>query len=242
MTEMPSRYDYRTLLLSYVMSGMMDGDERVQRVAVEGMERIGRRHEEEERERERKEVGGGGNGKKFFAREAEQIQMGCDAELPRYPRPFTERPCAGSRTLIREHFSRVYHAILAEMRDREAAEQRRMAVGLLRNCLLFAEGHCTKVVEEVVRAVGEMVGIEMEVNGGDEESTSICLAMECCYLIGRFVYPSVWIEVVSEVVAGEMGRKAMDPAVWMGIVRHLVRGWVECGRMGGCGWVGQIVS
>jgi len=188
MTNMYERYDYKTLLLSFVLSGLQDEDTQIQSMTFEAMERIGTMHEKDEYNDLKKTL--------FFQEQAEEIKKRClgDDDHSQLPFPFTHRPCLGSRILIREHFSRIVHAAISELNDWKE-ECRKMAILLLRNMLIYSEEYCTQHTELLLSSLRPVMKSEIV----EERRT----ATECCRLIGKFVYPMVWIDYLSEIMYHE---------------------------------------
>merc|ERR1719228_1710814 len=74
MTNMQQRYDYKTLLLSYVLSGLQDEDTQIQRTTFDAIERIGALHEQDDYNDLKRTL--------FFQKQAEEIRkeyLGNDA-------------------------------------------------------------------------------------------------------------------------------------------------------------------
>ena len=122
---------------------------------------------------------------------------------------FTDRPCLGSRILIREHFSRIVRAALAEFGDWKA-KCREMAVLLVRNMLIYSEEYCTQNTELLLAALRKAIA--------DENLTVSQTAKECCMLIGKHVYPMVWIDYLSDLMYHEFELTHLE------VLRRLVNG------------------
>lgn len=188
MSRMPERYDYKTLLLSYVVSGLQDHNQDIQSMAFDNIERIGKMHEKDEYNDLKRTL--------FFQKQAEEIRrryLGDDDEFP-LPFPFKHRPCLGSRILFREHFGRVIFTALSELKDWKL-NIRVMAVLLVRNLLIYSEEYCTQHTETLLVALRKIIA--------DQNSVISQTAKECSMLIGKFVYPMVWIDYLSDAMFHE---------------------------------------
>eukprot|EP00485_Elphidium_margaritaceum_P008131 CAMPEP_0202693640 /NCGR_PEP_ID=MMETSP1385-20130828/7684_1 /ASSEMBLY_ACC=CAM_ASM_000861 /TAXON_ID=933848 /ORGANISM="Elphidium margaritaceum" /LENGTH=607 /DNA_ID=CAMNT_0049349337 /DNA_START=31 /DNA_END=1851 /DNA_ORIENTATION=+ len=192
MSDMPQRYDYKTLLLSYVLSGLQDDNESVQHMMFDGIERIGQTHQHNEYNQLKREI--------FFEQEAEQItkQHLADDDDDGHralPLPFRHRPCLGARVLIREHFARVVHAAIAELSDWKH-ECRAMALLLLRNMMVYAEEHCTQHTELLLTALHAFIC-------DDTNQALAHIAQQCCALIASNVYPLIWVHFLADIAQHE---------------------------------------
>jgi len=195
MTNMRERYDYKTLLLSYVLSGLQDESRGIQEKAFSAIEVIGTMHERDDYNDLKRTL--------FFQKQAEEIKMRVlgDDDHSNLPFPFKKRPCLGSRILIREHFSRIVHAALSEFNDWKS-DCREMAVQLVRNMLIYSEEYCTQNTELLLEALRKLVHDQ-------NEMVAEC-AKECCTLIGRYVYPMIWIDYISDLLFHESDRSLIE--------------------------------
>eukprot|EP01084_Bolivina_argentea_P286130 490800_1 len=189
MTNMPERYDYKTLLLSYVLSGLQDKNKGIQEMAFNAIEKIGKMHENDEYNELKKIL--------FFQQEAERTAkkyLSEDDDKFIYQFPFKYRPCLGSRVLIREHFNRIVHTALAELKNWKN-DCKQMAMLLVRNMLIYAEEYCTQNTELMLSSFHDFIN-----NNDIILSTT---SKECCCLIGKYVYPNVWIDCVQDLMYHE---------------------------------------
>eukprot|EP00484_Ammonia_sp_Unknown_P027417 CAMPEP_0197030588 /NCGR_PEP_ID=MMETSP1384-20130603/9801_1 /TAXON_ID=29189 /ORGANISM="Ammonia sp." /LENGTH=540 /DNA_ID=CAMNT_0042459973 /DNA_START=27 /DNA_END=1646 /DNA_ORIENTATION=+ len=195
MTNMPERYDYKTLLLSYALSGLQDANEDIQAMTFEAIEKIGKMHEEDEYNNLQREL--------FHQQQAEEITKRHfhgdddeDEEQQKFvlPFPFKHRPCLGARVLIREHFARIIHAALSEFADWKD-ECREMAVLLVRNMIIYSEEYCTQNAELLLTSLSRCVG--------DKNRILATVSRECCSLIGRYIYPMIWMDYLCDMMYHE---------------------------------------
>merc|ERR1712228_46025 len=190
MTNMMERYDYKTLLLSYVLSGLQDESKDIQTMRFDAIEKIGKMHEKDEYNDLKKTL--------FYQQQAEEITKlhfcGDDKEEFVLPFPFKNRPCLGSRLLIREHFSRIINAALSELKDWKN-DCREMAILLVRNMIIYSEEYCTQNAEI------SLVSLHQCVN--DKNVVLSAVSKQCCSLIGKYVYPIVWIDYLCDVMCNE---------------------------------------
>merc|ERR1712129_489371 len=192
------------LLLSYVLSGLQDESEDIQSVSFIGIEKIGRMHEDDEYNNLKKTL--------FYQQQAETITRshfnGDDKDTFALPFPFTNRPCLGSRMLIREHFARIINAALSELSDWKN-DCREMAILLVRNMIVYSEEYCTQNAETLLDALHRCV---------DEKNKKISsISRECCSMIGKYVYPCVWIDYLCDVVCNEFDCE------WIIVLQYLTR-------------------
>ncbi|ETO34811.1 hypothetical protein RFI_02275 [Reticulomyxa filosa] len=184
--EMPESHDYRTLLLSYLLSGLQDNNENIKNKSFIHIEQIGIKFEKEQQQEQMISY-------LFYLNEAEQI-IKKHFQTSKYilPLPFKHRPCYGSRILITEHFCRIFHAILQELTDWKS-DCRYLSLSLLRNCLIYTEEHITPKVPEILNALYNIMS-------NPEFNDMIEMSKECCNIIGKFVYPFIWIDFFKQII------------------------------------------
>ena len=196
MINMKERYDYKTLLLSYVITGLQDENKEIQQQTFQAMEKIGKMHELDEYNDLKREL--------FYQKQAELITKrhfyGDDDDEFKLPFPFEDRPCLGSRILIREHFGRIINAAINEFTDWKL-ECREMAVLLVRNMIIYSEEFCTQNAELLLKSLLPLIADENEIIRN--------ASRECCGLIGRFVYPLIWLDYLSDIVYHEFNDKSI---------------------------------
>jgi len=203
MTRMYERYDYKTLLLSYVLSGLQDECAEIQQMTFAAMEKIGEMHQRDDYNDLKRTM--------FFEKEAESIKRARDGddEPFEFPFPFKHRPCLGSRTLIREHLGRIIHAVLSELSDWKD-RCREMAVLLVRNMLIYAEEYCTHHTELLLSAMHRVIS--------DKNTILAETAQQCCTVIGKHVFPAIWLDFLADTLCHEYDIR------WVLVLERLVAG------------------
>merc|ERR1712173_289732 len=203
MGNMVERYDYKTLLLSYVLSGLQDASEDIQSMSFAAIEKNGRMHEEDEYNDLMKTL--------FYQQQAEEITRlhfcGDEEDTFQLPFPFKTRPCLGARMLIREHFARIIDAALSELKDWKN-DCREMAILLVRNMIIYSEEYCTQNAETLLHALHSC--------GNDQNAVLSTVSKQCCSMIGKYVYPIVWIDYLCDVVCNEFDIQ------WIIVLQYLV--------------------
>ena len=142
LINIPEMYDYRTLLLSYLISGICDENKDIQIKTYIMMEKFGQQYEGYNKKDFQKHL--------FYEKQTENITKKHLNNINiLLPFPFKNRPCYGARVLLREHFGRIHHAIINELSDWKT-NNRIMALKLLKNLLVYSEEYATKPCEKII--------------------------------------------------------------------------------------------
>lgn len=124
----------------------------------------------------------------------------------------SDRPCLGSRILIREHFNRIVHAALEELKDWKK-QCREMAILLIRNMLIYSEEYCSQNAEVLLLALRRLISDKNAHKGSIAE-----IAKECVSLIGKFVYPMIWLDCIWDLIQHEPDAHLVE------MLRQLIKG------------------
>ena len=204
MTTLTERTDHEPRLLPYVISAVADSDQKVQKYALQLINQLGAQYESEH-EKDLKPTmvympehfGSSGSGISEYI-----IQM--------YPEPFVGRPRLGARVLVKNNFPSVVNPILAEIGGWQA-DARVRAAKLLRANLVFLEENATQHVQQLMLAFTKVqqavskegVGIQSDGNltrkndsSGQRAADVQNVIAECCRIIGAFVSPNEWLQVL----------------------------------------------
>ena len=147
--DLPERFDYETLLMPYLLSGLSDPNESIQKEVLQALNAIGNQYHEDHAGRLREEL--------LYAARAETKLPQFQADLPSvlFP-PFATRPQLGTRNVISGIFPRLLPAILHELKDWHN-KLKQLSLCLLRCLLLFSEDKIAPHVITILPALVKMM-------------------------------------------------------------------------------------
>ena len=169
MTELHERFNYETLIMPYVLAGLMDEEEDIQRAALATIERLGKEHEEWNKEKLEDQ--------KYYGRLAERKSMtgrveGMEALLPK---PHKRRPTLGEREVVMRFAVRFLSPVTRELGDWRRGTKSR-AAKLMQIILLYTEDFINDELQGVLAALTRHI-LEPEL------ADDIAVALR---LVGRF--------------------------------------------------------
>ena len=221
MTTLVERADHEPRLLPYVMSAAADEDESVRDAALELLNELGAQYEREH-EKDLKATMTYAP-EHFGVVSSLSDSASLEPRAVAYPPPFAARPGLGARVLVKNNFPSVVNPILAEMMGWQE-EARTRASKLLRANLVFLEENATQHCQQLCLAFVKVcaatsrdkqtsvefskTSLEDVAGSGRSDSRSDSSASraadvepvvaQCCSLVGAFVKPDEWLEVLLE--------------------------------------------
>ncbi len=211
MIDLPDKADHEARIVPYLLAGLYDPWESIQKMVFEQFEEIGRVHEEEN-EKEYREY------KQFDYQE--EWTYGGDVEMLDLPPPFTKRPRLGARVLVKNYMKRYLAAILRELEDWQE-ENRERSVNLLLCSLVYAEGHVTQHVDKLFLPIYKALV---------QPATKV-IAQKlplCVTLLGQYLQPKVYLPIVLPAIKGDLlAEYASSQLGAITAVGYLVKGTVE---------------
>jgi len=187
MIDLPDKVDHEGRIVPYILAGLYDPWDSIQKTVFEQFEEIGRIHEEEN-EKEYREY-------KQFDYHEEWTYNG-DVELLELPLPFVKRPRLGSRMLVKNYMKRYFNAILRELEDWQE-ENRERSVNLLLCSLVYAEGHVTQFMDKLFVPIYKAL----------IQSQNKIIAQKlplCIMLIGQYVNFKAYLPIVLTALKGDL--------------------------------------
>ena len=214
MTTLVERADHEPRLLPYVMSAAADEATAVRDAAAALLAALGAQYEREHEKDLKATV--------TYAPEhfgVDDFENGDPSdpgdEEPRvlfYPPPFAARPGLGARVLVKNNFPAVVNPILAEMMGWQE-DARVRASKLLRANLVFLEENATQHCQQLclafvkvcasTRRAAASTSSKPRLGATSDSGASRAADVEptvaqCCALVGAFVKPDEWLEVLLE--------------------------------------------
>ena len=193
LLRMVERLDYENRLLPYVAAAIGDEMPHIRLAAYDGLEAIGKLHEEDTlaEERRNKSLGIGSQEEKFKDQLEFRPEDAVDGEYwPQLglPHPFDVRgrPRLGSRRLVRGLYMRLHKGLVKELTSWTSGTALRTA-GLLRTCLAYAEENVSMYIEPTVRAFCQTSLLDEGVG------EKVC---ECAEVVGTFAPPEGFVPVI----------------------------------------------
>ena len=220
MTTLVERADHEPRLLPYVMSAAADEAAAVRDAAAALLATLGAQYE---REHEKDLKATMTYSPEHFGVEHSLGRDDSDGgdtsdpgdEEPRvllYPPPFASRPGLGARVLVKNNFPAVVNPILAEMMGWQE-DARVRASKLLRANLVFLEENATQHCQQLCLAFVKVcaltrrdaastssqprLGTQSD-SGASRAADVEPTVAQCCALVGAFVKPDEWLEVLLE--------------------------------------------
>lgn len=213
MTTLVERADHEPRLLPYVMSAAADEAPAVRDAAAALLAALGAQYEREH-EKDLKATMTYAP-EHFGVDDFENHRDTSDPgdEEPRvlfYPPPFAARPGLGARVLVKNNFPAVVNPILAEMMGWQE-DARVRASKLLRANLVFLEENATQHCQQLclafvkvcasTRRAAASTSSEPRLGATSDSGASRAADVEptvaqCCALVGAFVKPDEWLEVL----------------------------------------------
>lgn len=219
MTTLVERADHEPRLLPYVMSAAADEAAAVRDAAAALLAALGAQYE---REHEKDLKATMTYAPEHFGVEHSLGRDDSDGgdtsdpgdEEPRvllYPPPFASRPGLGARVLVKNNFPAVVNPILAEMMGWQE-DARVRASKLLRANLVFLEENATQHCQQLCLAFVKVcaltrrdaasmskprLGTQSD-SGASRAADVEPTVAQCCALVGAFVKPDEWLEVLLE--------------------------------------------
>lgn len=220
MTTLVERADHEPRLLPYVMSAAADEAAAVRDAAAALLAALGAQYE---REHEKDLKATMTYAPEHFGVEHSLGRDDSDGgdtsdpgdEEPRvllYPPPFASRPGLGARVLVKNNFPSVVNPILAEMMGWQE-DARVRASKLLRANLVFLEENATQHCQQLCLAFVKVcaltrrdaastsskprLGTQSD-SGASRAADVEPTVAQCCALVGAFVKPDEWLEVLLE--------------------------------------------
>ena len=220
MTTLVERADHEPRLLPYVMSAAADEAAAVRDAAAALLATLGAQYE---REHEKDLKATMTYAPEHFGVEHSLGRDDSDGgdtsdpgdEEPRvllYPPPFASRPGLGARVLVKNNFPAVVNPILAEMMGWQE-DARVRASKLLRANLVFLEENATQHCQQLCLAFVKVcaltrrdaastssqprLGTQSD-SGASRAADVEPTVAQCCALVGAFVKPDEWLEVLLE--------------------------------------------
>ena len=220
MTTLVERADHEPRLLPYVMSAAADEAAAVRDAAAALLAALGAQYE---REHEKDLKATMTYAPEHFGVEHSLGRDDSDGgdtsdpgdEEPRvllYPPPFASRPGLGARILVKNNFPSVVNPILAEMMGWQE-DARVRASKLLRANLVFLEENATQHCQQLCLAFVKVcaltrrdaastsskprLGTQSD-SGASRAADVEPTVAQCCALVGAFVKPDEWLEVLLE--------------------------------------------
>ncbi|TMW63768.1 hypothetical protein Poli38472_002709 [Pythium oligandrum] len=195
MTNLLDRYDHEARLMPYLLSAVSDKLEDTQTMAMETLERLGKRHEDEQGE----EV-------------LEMKQYGVDGRNPSYnytkrlPMPFGDhRPSLGTRLFVRSRTRRFLNPLLRELENWQSPT-RAHAVRLLKTVIVYSEETITVDAHLLIPTLMRVWQQDLPNRSHLQEITD---------LVGRFIAPKTYLPLVLARIRGEqdVAGQVLSPAV-----------------------------
>lgn len=136
MTNLPERYDYETLMMPYLLSGLFDATNEIQQKCLETVNSIGAEYERNNEDKLKDQMD--------YGERAELLTKPYLHSLSEFlPQPFTARPSIGVREVMYRFLPRLIPAIITELSDWKE-DTRVRSLSLLRVMLVFGEDSVTK--------------------------------------------------------------------------------------------------
>lgn len=223
MTTLVERADHEPRLLPYVMSALADEAESVQDAALLLLTELGSQYEREHEKDLKATMTYAPEHFGLGSSLSDEISS-IEPRAVAYPPPFAARPGLGARVLVKNNFPCVVNPILGEMMGWQE-EARTRASKLLRANLVFLEENATQHCQQLCLAfvkvcaatsrdkqtsvafsktsLEDVAGSERRSDSRLDSSASRAADIEpvvahCCSLVGAFVKPDEWLEVLLE--------------------------------------------
>ena len=221
MTTLVERADHEPRLLPYVMSAAADEAPAVRDAAAALLAALGAQYEREHEKDLKATMTYAPEhfGVEHFENHRDDFAIRDDtSDPPRdfeprvlfYPPPFAARPGLGARVLVKNNFPAVVNPILAEMMGWQE-DARVRASKLLRANLVFLEENATQHCQQLclafvkvcasTRRAAASTSSEPRLGATSDSGASRAADVEptvaqCCALVGAFVKPDEWLEVL----------------------------------------------
>ncbi|MCO5611522.1 hypothetical protein L7F22_065775 [Adiantum nelumboides] len=183
LVELPERREHEIRLLPYVLNGFIDENKELQGLAFDMMECIGQQYEREE-EDEIKDV------KQYLTEDIEMLEiLRKGFQLPSFLKC---RPCLGARIMVKRSFSIMLQALGADIQAWQQ-EPRTLAAKLLYVLLVFVEENATMHLPSLILIMMKTC-LDPSINRKIEE---------CAKLVGHFVQPSAFLDILIPRVSGD---------------------------------------
>ena len=147
LKNLPDKRDLEGSLVPYLLSGLFDGIEDIEKMVYEQMEEIGKIYEIEN-EKDLRDA-------KQWDFQSPWTQEGIMANLP-LPAPFERRPRLGCRIIIRNYVRRFIIAICKELDD-WIEDTRERAVNLLLCTIVYTEDFLTQYFDKIMLPLFKIV-------------------------------------------------------------------------------------
>ena len=147
--DLPERFDYETLLMPYLLSGLSDSCLAIQDDVLLALDCIGQQYEADHAARLREEL--------LYAARAEAILPQFDPKLPPVLfKPFNARPRVGTRLVVCPIFPRLLPALVQELNDWRN-NLKLLSLNLLRSMLIFVEEKATQHINILLPTLAKIM-------------------------------------------------------------------------------------
>ena len=222
LLELPERRDHESRLLPYLLSGLIDEDDRVRRGALETLEKLGDLYIKDNAEDLKDklyylptEAHGHGwmDGGVWRAIEEGRVTT---------PEPFRQRPSLGSRLLVQQNFKGSLGALASELSSWQ--EQPRLkAAKLLRVFLVCMEDYVASCLERLLPAL---------CHAGCSEDAQITRAvLDASRTLSWYTDPGLSLQILGPRLSPEFDRTKRASAAR--VLAAVVRGSAEAGTIAG---------
>ncbi|GMH40548.1 hypothetical protein BSKO_08452 [Bryopsis sp. KO-2023] len=178
MLNLRERLDHESRLIPYALSALNDECPEVAAEAVRLMDALGLQYEKEHQEDLKDTL-------YYLPQEAHALGWGLFS-------PFTRRPRLGTRILVQANFSRMIRAITSELTSWQSDIRARI-LQLLRSCVVLVEDHVAMWLDALLGGLCSVVR---------HDGVSTVLE-EICFIMGCFVNPSKFLDLLVPVVRDE---------------------------------------
>ena len=189
--DLDDKYDHHGRLVPYILSGLIDDDDKVKQTSVEILKEIGHQIEVE-KEKEFRDS-------KQYAIDAAWTWEGELVSLPVEP-PFMTRPSLGSRVFVRGHVRKFWTALYKEVKDINIHNRTR-AAHLLVYGIIFTENYMTQYLDIMIpQLLPNILPLEIQ------DQLVCSLVEKCFFYLGRYCDVSAYLHVITSAIKGEMVR------------------------------------
>ncbi|CAM6092267.1 unnamed protein product [Calypogeia fissa] len=183
LCELPERKEHDCRLIPYMLTGFTDENPKIQDLAFDLMEKVGRRYEEENQS----EVA---DVQVYLPEDIEDFE---NAKTQFLPQAFKCRPCLGARIMVRSCLAVMLHALGADL-EAWTSGTKAKAAEFLYTLIIFAEENITMHLQALIvimqKAFKEPL-VEKQI-------------VRCANVLGFFPEPEVYLKIIEPMINGEL--------------------------------------